>query len=131
MGKLNIDLLKGVEEQENVIGKSNTKDKPQTSQKQKSDSEQPKAIKITPEEKKTESQINAKPQKQSFSFRADLQKIEHWKLYAETIGTDDIGALWTIAIDEYIENHRLTPEQQTVYGLKKQALEAQKKIMGK
>ncbi len=131
MGKLNMDLLKGVEEQEHVIGKSKTKDKPQTSQKQKSDSEHLKAIKTTPEEKKTESQTNAKPQKQSFSFRADLQKIENWKLYAETIGTDDIGALWTIAIDEYIENHGLTPEQQTVYDLKKQALEAQKKIMGK
>lgn len=51
MGKLNIDLLKGVEEQENVIGKSKIKDKPQISQKQKSDSEQLKAIKTTPEEK--------------------------------------------------------------------------------
>ncbi len=131
MGKLNMNLLKGVEEQENVIDKSKMKDRFYTPQKQKADSKQTKPTKSTSEEKKTETQANTKPQKQSFSFRADLRKIENWKLYAETIGTDDIGALWTIAIDEYIENHKLTPDQQTVYDLKKQVLETQKRIMGR
>ena len=134
MGKLNMNLLKGVEEQQDVINKSKAKDKTQVSQKPEPTLEQSQltqSIKSTPKEKKSEVQTNTKPQKQSFSFRADLQKIENWKLYAESIGTDDIGALWTNAIDEYIENHSLTTDQQIVYDLKKQALEAQKKIMSK
>lgn len=78
-------------------------------------------------EEKTENKANTKPQKQSFSFRADQSKIETWKLYAETIGTKDIGTLWTAAIDEYISNHKLTADQQEIYNLKKKAVEMAKK----
>lgn len=49
-------------------------------------------------------------------------------MYAESLGVNDIGALWSCAIDEYIENHELTADQKTVYNLKKRALETQKKI---
>ena len=79
-----------------------------------------------PKEKKTEEKANIKPQKQSFSFRADQNKIESWKLYAEAIGAKDIGTLWTTAIDEYISNHELTADQQEIYNLKKKAAEIQK-----
>lgn len=83
--------------------------------------------KSTPAEEKAEERANTKPQKQSFSFRADQSKIESWKLYAETIGTKDIGTLWTAAIDEYISNHALTADQQAIYDLKKKAAEMAKK----
>ncbi len=84
-------------------------------------------IKSTPAEEKAEEKPLTKPQKQSFSFRADQNKIENWKLYAETIGTKDIGTLWTAAIDEYISNHALTADQQEIYDLKKKAAEMAKK----
>ena len=83
-------------------------------------------IKSTPTEEKAEEKPPTKPQKQSFSFRADQSKIENWKLYAETIGTKDIGTLWTAAIDEYISNHALTADQQAIYDLKKKAAEMAK-----
>lgn len=84
-------------------------------------------IKNTPEEEKHVYVANTKPQKQSFSFRAEQTKIENWKLYAETVGAGDVGALWTAAIDEYIANHKLTEEQQVIYDLKKKVAEMQKK----
>ncbi len=85
-------------------------------------------IKSTPEEEKHVYMANTKPQKQSFSFRAEQTKIENWKLYAETVGAGDIGALWTAAIDEYIANHKLTANQKEIFAIKKQVLESEKKI---
>lgn len=75
----------------------------------------------------TEDKRSTKPQKQSFSFRAEVNKIEAWKLYSEAIGAKDIGTLWTAAIDEYISNHKLTEEQQVIYELKKKIAEMQRK----
>lgn len=153
MGKLNMDLLKGVEEQENVIGADKNikkaakadleqskatngtpaeqpgkdlSNKPQATQTPQKAPKTKQAAKTTPAEKKAEKRANAKPQKQSFSFRAEQDKIENWKLYAETIGAKDIGTLWTAAIDEYIGNHSLTADQQKIFNLKKQAAEMAK-----
>lgn len=123
MGKLNMNLLKGIEEQESTIENSKAYQEEEKIQKCKTVTEQQEPIKSTPAKEKKE---NTKPQKQSFSFRADLNKIEKWKLYAETIDPKDIGALWTAAIDEYISNHALTAEQQEIYGLKKKAAEMAK-----
>lgn len=131
MGKVNMSLLKGVEEQENVIDESKSKSRPQSQKDTKTNSIQAQSATNISEESKNEFKTNVKPQKQSFSFRAEKQKIETWKLYADTIGTDDIGELWSVAIDEYISNHKLSADQQIVYDLKKQALEAQKKINSK
>lgn len=102
-------------------------DTPQATQKPQIATEPIKAEESTPAEEKAEEKANTKPQKQSFSFRADQSKIESWKLYAEAIGTKDIGTLWTAAIDEYISNHELTADQQAIYELKKKAAEMQKK----
>ena len=74
-----------------------------------------------------EKKADTKPVKQSFSFGADKTKIEHWKLYAETISTKDIDKLWSAAIDEYISNHALTADQQEIYNLKKKVTEMAKK----
>jgi hypothetical protein len=102
-------------------------DTPQVPQKPETAPEPQEPIKSTPTEEKAEEKPPTKPQKQSFSFRADQNKIENWKLYAETIGTKDIGTLWTAAIDEYISNHALTADQQEIYDLKKKAAEMAKK----
>ena len=86
----------------------------------------PEPLQSTSEEEKHIYEANIKPQKQSFSFRAEQSKIENWKLYAETVG-GDIGALWTAAIEEYISNHKLTKDQQAIYDLKKKVAGMQKK----
>lgn len=113
------ERLKGTGEELQEQDMSQTTQKPQPA----SESMQ---LKSTSEEETTEKKANTKPQKQSFSFRADQSKIENWKLYAESIGAKDIGTLWTAAIDEYISNHELTTSQQTIYELKKRAAEIQK-----
>ena len=101
-------------------------DTPQIAQKLQTVSK-PMQTKSKSKEETTEKKANTKPQKQSFSFRADQSKIENWKLYAESIGAKDIGTLWTAAIDEYISNHELTADQQAIYDLKKKATEIAKK----
>ena len=103
------------------------KDTPQAQQKPETAPEPHEPIQTPVAEEKAEEKPPTKPQKQSFSFRADQSKIENWKLYAETIGTKDIGTLWTAAIDEYISNHALTSDQQAIYDLKKKAAEMAKK----
>ena len=103
------------------------KDTPQSPQKPETAPEPHEPIQTPVAEEKAEEKPPTKPQKQSFSFRADQSKIENWKLYAETIGTKDIGTLWTAAIDEYISNHALTADQQAIYDLKKKAAEMAKK----
>lgn len=122
MGKPRMDLLKGIGEQEQAINKSKIYSE-DTQSETVLESQKPKNTLI---EEKVENNTNTKPQRQSFSFRADQDKIETWKLYAETIGAKDIGTLWTAAIDEYINNHKLTEDQQVIYNLKKKAVEMQK-----
>lgn len=127
MGKLNMNLLKGVEQQESIIDKSKGGNASGTSQKTQG---QPEKIrfKSTDEKEKDGNQADMKLQRQSFSFRAEPHRIEEWRLYAESIGARDLGVLWSAAIDEYIENHGLTADQQIVYDLKKQAYDAQKRV---
>ena len=128
------DRLKGTSEEikeevttEQIEKEPTTQNAPQTTQEPQTAPKVPQPIKSTLEEEKRVYGANTKPQKQSFSFRAEQTKIENWKLYAETVGTGDVGALWTAAIDEYIANHKLTEEQQVIYDLKKKIAEMQKK----
>lgn len=129
MGRLNLDLMKGIEEQEKAIDSSMkgqedsggiAQDTPQTS---KAPAEQPQTEKKSIQEK-TE---KTKPVKAVMGFRADTEKMEDWKLYASVTG-QEIGVLCTAAIDEYIKRHGLTTEQQKLFDLKKQVLETEKKI---
>ena len=128
------DRLKGTSEEikeevttEQIEKEPTTQNAPQTTQEPQTAPKPSQPIKSTLEEEKHVYGANMKPQKQSFSFRAEQTKIENWKLYAETVGTGDVGALWTAAIDEYIANHKLTEEQQIIYDLKKKIAEMQKK----
>lgn len=114
-----------LEEYRNQTAQKQT-EPPQTTQKPQTAPEPSQAEIPTPKEEKTAEKANTRAEKQTFSFRAEQSKIENWKLYAETIGTKDIGTLWTAAIDEYISNHELTADQQAVYDLKKKAAEIQR-----
>ena len=135
MGKLNINLLKGIEEQENVIDRTKqeqekAKDIQDTSQpahKPKTPVTQPQTIKNPSEEENLQNPTSAKTAKAVMGFRAEVGKMETWKLYASVTG-QEIGVLCTNAIDEYISRHKLTAEQQQLFDLKKQTLEAEKKI---
>ncbi len=60
-------------------------------------------------------------------FRADVDKINLWRIYAESVG-QEIGVMYATAIDEYIKNHKLTADQQTIYDLKKKILEVERKM---
>lgn len=81
----------------------------------------------TPEKEKRVHGANTKPQKAVMGFRAEVDKIELWKLYADA-AEQEISTICTAALDEYIRNHELTTDQKEIFDIKKQALEAEKMI---
>lgn len=136
MGKLNMNLLKGIEEQESVIDRSKqeqeetrhiAQDTPQVSQNPNTPLKQQQPQKNTYKEEKVQNRVNTKVAKAVMGFRAEIEKMENWKLYASVTG-QEIGILCTAAIDEYINRHKLTAEQQQLFNLKKQTLEAEKRM---
>ena len=100
---------------------SNTSQEPQIA------AELPQSIENTPEKEKRVHGANTKPQKAVMGFRAEVDKIELWKLYADA-AEQEISAMCTAALDEYVCNHELTAEQKEIFDIKKQALEAEKMI---
>ena len=64
-----------------------------------------------------------KPQKKVFSFRAEAEDADNWRLWADAKGlkVDELGSK---AISEYVKRHPLTADQKQIYELKK----AQKKM---
>ncbi len=69
--------------------------------------------------------VDTKPKKtvkKVFSFRAEAETADNWRLWADAAGlkVDELG---TKAITEYIKKHPLTEDQNQIYELKK----AQKK----
>ena len=164
MGKLNIALLKGIDETNNQIDKEkqealqeafmnekddsiegfkhmdgeemqkdflNDKENPaETVQKPEAHKKSKSSKKNASEKEKIEIQTNTKPKKAVMGFRAEQEKMEVWKLYADATG-QEIGVLCTAAIDEYIKRHKLNEDQQKFFDLKKKMLEAEKKIKSK
>ena len=84
----------------------------------------------TLKEEKTENKANTKPQKGTMGFRTDTKKIEYWRLYADVTDTE-LGIMCTSAIDEYVQRHKLTEEQQAIIDIRLKALEAEKRIRQK
>lgn len=58
-----------------------------------------------------------KPQKKVFSFRAEVESADSWRVWADAKGlkVDELGSK---AIAEYIKRHPLTADQQKIYDLK-------------
>ena len=64
---------------------------------------------------KTEDSV--KPKK-VFSFRADGDKVDHWRLQAKARGMK-VDQLGEKALEEYIKRHKLNENQQKIYDLMK------------
>lgn len=58
-----------------------------------------------------------KAQKKVFSFRAKVDQVDSWRVWADAKGmkVDELGEK---ALIEYIKRHALTEDQQTIYNLK-------------
>lgn len=69
----------------------------------------------TVKEEPTESPQKA--QKKVFSFRADVDQINSWRVWADAKGLK-VEELGTLAINEYIKKHPLTADQKKIYELK-------------
>ncbi|MCM1181229.1 MAG: hypothetical protein NC347_13295 [Clostridium sp.] len=89
-------------------------DTPQTTQKPQTAPEPSQPIENTPKEEKAEEKPNTKQKKQVFSFRATIEDIASWKAYATATGQtmENVG---TAAMNEYLENHRLTGAEQSIF----------------
>lgn len=57
---------------------------------------------------------NPKPKKQVFSFRAALDNIADWKAYA-TATKQTMETIGTAAMNEYLEHHKLTGDEQAAF----------------
>lgn len=58
-----------------------------------------------------------KAQKKVFSFRAEVEAVDSWRVWADAKGlkVDELG---TLALTEYIKKHSLTEDQRQIYELK-------------
>lgn len=72
------------------------------------------SVKAEPE-KTTQSPQKAR--KKVFSFRAEVDQVDSWRIWADAKGlkVDELG---TLALTEYIKKHKLTEDQQKIYELK-------------
>lgn len=70
--------------------------------------------KAQPEEPTEKAQ---KTQKKVFSFRAEVDQVDSWRVWADAKGlkVDELG---TLALTEYIKKHSLTEDQRQIYELK-------------
>lgn len=90
----------------------------------------PVQAKTIPGEEKAQEKANTKPGKGTMGFRADLDKIEYWRMYAAVTNTE-LGVMCTSAIDEYIKRHGLTADQEEIINIRMKALEAERRIREK
>lgn len=69
------------------------------------------------EEAQKDAEESQKKKKKSFSFRADPEKVDSWRVYAIAKGlkVDDLGEK---ALQEYVKRHKLNEAEQAVYDLK-------------
>lgn len=122
MGTINMNLLKGIEEQENMIDKKKIEQKEleqqklpeKTQPKLKTSSKRSSSKQRIPEKENDEKEGKGKPKKQVFSFRATVEDIINWKAYATATG-QTMEIIGTAAMKEYLTNHVLTGTEQTIF----------------
>lgn len=68
--------------------------------------QQKKAVKTTPAEK------NVKKEKAVFSVKIDADVVKKWRYYSSMDGYGDKGNLTEKALVEFMNRHKLPPEQQ-------------------
>lgn len=64
--------------------------------------------------KETRQQANPEPKRETatFSVKIDTDVLKRWRVYASIDGYGDKGKLTEAALNEYMNRHKLTPEQQ-------------------
>lgn len=102
----------------------------QAPQKPRRGTKQIQAGKTMPCKEKAKEKANTKPQKGTMGFRADLFKIEFWRIYADATDTE-LSVMCTAAIDEYIQRHEPTTDQKKIIDIRMKALAEEKKIREK
>ena len=73
--------------------------------------EKPKAKKETRQQAKPE----AKRETATFSVKIDTDVLKKWRIYASIDGYGDKGKLTEAALIEYMNRHKLNPEQQAKF----------------
>lgn len=58
-----------------------------------------------------------KAQKKVFSFRAEVDQVDSWRVWADAKGLK-VEELGSLAINDYIKKHPLTADQKKIYELK-------------
>lgn len=128
MGKLNMKLMQGIEETEHQI-KIQKQDKMLQSVSEKAESGkmsesvqkpqiafgQSKPRKNMKKSGKAENGTNTRSKKQVFSFRAKVSDIAIWKAYATAAGINTMEYLGSLALNEYIRQHKLTGAEKAVF----------------
>lgn len=82
------------------------------------DEKQVQAVESKGEPEKVKEKPESKPQKQKkqvFSFRADGELIKRWRVYASACPGMKVDDLGTLALQEYIENHKLTGDAKAFF----------------
>lgn len=70
--------------------------------------EKPKTKKATRQQAEPE----AKRETATFSVKIDTEVLKRWRVYASIDGYGDKGKLTEAALNEYMNRHKLNPEQQ-------------------
>ena len=68
-------------------------------------------------EKKAEQQATPKSEKVTFSVKIDSNVLKRWRTYASLEKYGDKGRLTEAALVEYMNRHKLTPEQQEKFDI--------------
>ena len=114
MGKLNMKLMKGVEETENQIQTQKQDTMFVDSQKPQNPQRQSEPRKNIQKRKKSENKPNMNPQKQVFSFRAVVSDISIWRAYVTASGKT-MENIATAAMNEYMKRHKLNDAERAVF----------------
>lgn len=110
-----VERLKGeVKAEKATAVEAPAQDIPQTPQKPQTAQEPTQAEESTLNEKKSKEKANIKQKKQVFSFRAAVEDTINWKAYAIATG-QTMETIGTAAMNEYLENHKLTGAEQAIF----------------
>lgn len=70
-----------------------------------------------PEQKEIQQQATPKSEKVTFSVKIDSNVLKRWRTYASLEKYGDKGRLTEAALVEYMNRHKLTPEQQEKFDI--------------
>lgn len=125
MGRLNLNLMKGIEETEQQIQKEKQSQESSMSKVlDEKPAEEPSAgaVKVPKASSKptavpkkgSQKKEKGREEKQVFSFRASLSEIALWRAFATASG-EKIEHIGCMAMNEFMKNHKLTGAELAVF----------------